>query len=273
MPLYMDIHRGVDADVEEVRAAHLSDLQAQEKYGVKYRKYWHNPANGTVCCLVEGPDPQACEAVHREAHGLAPEKIIEVEEDVVEAFLGDSMDAGMGRMVRPGGAPDGGFRTIFFSDIVDSTALTQQLGDREVLEMLKVHDRVIRRHLDTYDGTEVKHTGDGIMASFSSSAKAVQCAIAIQHDFSRHNEEAPDRPIRVRLGLSAGEPVESNNDLFGATVQLARRVCDQAEGGRVYVSNVVRELCLGKGYRFSPVGERQLKGFPEPVHLHEVNWS
>lgn len=273
MPLYMDIHRDVDADVEEVHSAHMSDLKAQEKYGVRYLKYWHNPANGTICCLVEGPDPQACEAVHQDSHGLVADKIIEVEEDVVQAFLGDAVDAGKGRMVRPGGAPDGGFRTVFFSDIVDSTALTQRLGDRGVLELLKVHDRLIRRHLDTYGGTEVKHTGDGIMASFSSAERGVRCAISIQRDLAVHNEETPDRPLRVRLGLSAGEPVESDQDLFGATVQLASRVCDQADGGQVLVSNVVSELCIGKGFRFVDVGERELKGFEDPVRLHEVRWG
>ena len=273
MPLYMDIHRGIDADIEAVHSAHMSDLKAQEEYGVRYLKYWYNPANGTICCLVEGPDPKACEAVHQNAHGLTADKIIEVEEDVVQAFLGDAVDAGQGRMVLPGGAPDGGLRTVLFSDIVDSTALTQRLGDRGVLELLKVHDRVIRRHLDTYRGNEVKHTGDGIMASFSSAERGVRCAVSIQRDFRRHNEEAPDRPIRLRLGLSAGEPVESDDDLFGATVQLARRVCDEAEAGRILVSNVVPELCLGKSLRFVPVGERKLKGFDDPVRLHEVRWD
>lgn len=273
MPIYMDIHRGTEASVDEVHAAHLSDLEAQEKYGVKYLKYWFNPSSTTVCCLVEGPNPEACEAVHREAHGLTPDKIIEVEEDVVQAFLGDSVDAGFGRMVRPTGTPDGGFRTVLFTDIVDSTALTQKLGDAGVVKLLEIHDRIIRRYLDTHGGREVKHTGDGIMASFPSAEKAIRCAIAIQREFARHNEERPDRSISVRIGLSAGEPVESNQDLFGATVQLARRVCDEANAGKIYVSNVVRELCLGKNFQFAGLGARDLKGFPDPVIVHEVGWA
>ena len=73
--------------------------------------------------------------------------------------------------------------------------------------------------------------------------------------------------------MSAGEPVDEGQDLFGATVQLARRVCDSADAGAIHVANVIRELCLGKEFTFSDLGERPLKGFPHPVRLHAVLWS
>lgn len=273
MPLYMDIHSGLDATADDVQAAHLSDLEAQEKFGVRYLRYWFNPSAGTVCCLVDAPDPEAAEKCHLEAHGLAADKIIQVEEEIVQAFLGDSADAGTGRMVDSRGKPDGGLRTVLFTDMAGSTSMTQRLGDAEAMKIMKAHDRLVRREIEARRGRVIKHTGDGHMAVFSTASAAIRAAIAIQKAFHGHNERVPDRPISVRIGMSAGEPVDEGQDLFGATVQLARRVCDAASEGAIYVSNVVCELCLGKDFTFSSLGEMELKGFAEPVRVHEVAWS
>lgn len=270
MPLYMDIHRGMDATIQDVQAAHLSDLEAQDKYGVRYLKYWYHPDNQTACCLVHAPDPDAARAVHLEAHGLLADKIIEVEDHLVQAFLGGSMDAGFGRMITPDGEADGGFRTVFFSDLVGSTRLTQVLGDERAMEILRTHDGVVRREIEARAGRVIKHTGDGYMAVFPDASSAIQAGLAIQRVFAGQNERMPDTPIRLRIGISAGEPVDEGEDLFGATVQLARRVCDVGEPGGVTVSNVIRELCVGKSFAFEDLGASELKGFDEPVRLFKV---
>ena len=96
--------------------------------------------------------------------------------------------------------------------------------------------------------------------------------MAIQKGFKLHNDRLPDRPIEVRIGMSAGEPVDEGQDLFGASVQLARRVCDAAGAGQICVSNVVRELCVGKEIAFEDLGASALRGFEEPVHLFAVRW-
>jgi hypothetical protein len=81
MPLYMDIHKSVDGlSAEAVAQAHAADLKVQEKHGVKYLQYWFNDDDGTVFCLSEAPSKEAAEAVHREAHGLVADEIIEVKE-------------------------------------------------------------------------------------------------------------------------------------------------------------------------------------------------
>jgi hypothetical protein len=81
MPIYMDIHRGMEGlTAEAVAGAHQKDLEVQERHGVKYLKYWFNEADGTVFCLSEAPNKEAAEAVHREAHGLVADEIIEVKE-------------------------------------------------------------------------------------------------------------------------------------------------------------------------------------------------
>jgi len=273
MPLYMDIHHKVDATPDDVQKAHLSDLEAQEKFGVKYLKYWFNPHDETICCLVHAPDAESASKCHLEAHGLVADKIIEVQDEVVEAFLGGSVDAGLGRMITREGDPDGGFRTVLFTDIAGSTSMTQRLGDAEAMKIIKAHDSLVRREIEARHGIVIKHTGDGTMAAFPAASAAIYAAMAIQKAFRIHNQRLPDRPIEVRIGMSAGEPVDEGHDLFGATVQLARRVCDAAEGGQICVSNVVRELCLGKEIAFADRGEATLRGFDKPINLYEVVWS
>ncbi len=164
-------------------------------------------------------------------------------------------------------ATPAGLVTILFTDMEGSTALTQRLGDAKAQEMLRTHNTIVRDAVKSQGGSEIKHTGDGIMASFSSATRAIDCAAAIQHAFAAHNESSPEAPIRVRIGLNAGEPVAEEDDLFGTAVQLAARVCAKAEPEQVLVSNVVRELSAGKGYLFADMGDAVLRGFEDPVRL------
>jgi hypothetical protein len=173
----MDIHRGIDGDANAIAQAHLSDLEAQDKYGVRYLSYWFNPQGRSVCCLVEAPDAAAASAVHVEAHGAAADKLIPVEPDVVEAFLGGSVDAGLGRMTAPSGDPDGGFRTVLFTDIEDSTGMTQRLGDAAARKVMRVHDTLVRQEVEAHGGRVVKNLGDGAMAAFPACSAAVRTAI------------------------------------------------------------------------------------------------
>ncbi len=165
-----------------------------------------------------------------------------------------------------------GLQIILFTDMEGSTGLTQRLGDAKAQEILRTHNSIIREALNIHGGTEVKHTGDGFMASFPSAARALGCAVAIQSRFASHNESNADAPILVRVGLNAGEPVAEEDDLFGAAVQLAARVAAQAEAGQVLVSDVVKGLSVGKKFTFTDGGEVSLKGFEEPQRLYEVQW-
>lgn len=167
----------------------------------------------------------------------------------------------------------GGFRAIMFTDIPGSTEATQRIGDEQMQELLRAHNDVVREALHAYDGTEIKHTGDGIMASFASAVLAVECAIRIQRRLHARNEAPPDAlPVSVRIGVNAGEPVAEGGDLFGTSVQLASRICAHAEPGQVLVSDVVRQLVAGKGFLFSDRGDAGLRGFDEPVRLYEARW-
>ena len=278
MPLYMDIHELKGVTAEDVAKAHEKDVEVQKKYGVEYRKYWVNEEAGKVFCLCEAPNAEAAKCVHQEAHGLVADKIIEITPpELAESLIGAAEVNPAGAVLLPGGSHndrDPGIRTVLFTDIVDSTALTQSLGDEAAMAMLGVHDSVVRKALADSGGREVKHTGDGIMASFVSPASAVKCAIQIQSDLAKHQENQGAQPVRIRIGAAAGEPVEQHNDLFGCTVQLASRLCSAASPEQILVSTAVAELCTGKkGFGFSDLGEVNLKGFEHPVRAHAVTWA
>jgi class 3 adenylate cyclase len=276
MPLYMDIHNLDDGTTaEEVGKAHEKDMDVQQKYGVTYSKYWVNESGKKVFCLAHAPNAEAAEQVHREAHGMMPEKIIEVQPELAEGFLGGMETNSAGAVIFPGGganARDPGVRTVLFTDVVNSTILTQSLGDEAALAVLGVHDTIVRDALSTSGGREIKHTGDGIMASFVSAAGAVRCAIQIQRELDKHAQANPQHPLKVRVGAAVGEPVEQNNDLFGSTVQLAARLCGHAQPKQILVSNAIAELCIGKGLSFEDLGEVTLKGFNSPVRAHAAAW-
>ena len=156
---------------------------------------------------------------------------------------------------------------------MESTTFTQSLGDEGALALFGVHDAIVRDALSALGGREVKHTGDGIMASFVSAAGAVRCAIQIQRELAKHEKAQPDRPLKVRVGAAAGEPVEQHNDLFGSTVQLAARLCGHAQPEQILVTNAIAELCIGKGLQFEDLGEVVLKGFGYPVRAHAAAWK
>jgi class 3 adenylate cyclase len=274
MPMYMDIHDVPGVTPEDVAKAHLEDVRVQARHGVEYVKYWLNQKQGKIYCLCTAPSAKAADAVHREAHGLAAARILKVTPDLADAFMGAAETDNAGAALLPGNAErDPGTRTVLFTDIVGSTSMTQRLGDEIALAMLQVHDRIVRTALGTTSGREVKHTGDGIMAVFVSSASAIRCAINVHQSLAEHRSAHPDQPLKVRVGVAAGEPIEHHNDLFGSTVQLAARLCAHAEPEQILVSNAVAELCIGKALPFRDVGPVALKGFDQPVHVHSIGFA
>jgi len=222
--------------------------------------------------------------------------------EAIDEFLGEDKEAARQRQ-----SASPAVHTILFTDIEGSTAITQRLGDAKAREVLREHERIVREALKAHGGSEVKTMGDGFMASFGSATKALECAVAIQRAFEARNASLPahpealdgraepqpsahasrasaraDRsvdaePIRVRIGLNAGEPIaeddpDGRGDLFGTAVIRAARIAAMAQGGEILVANVVRELAEGKGFMFGDRGDVALRGFDDPVRLFEVRW-
>jgi class 3 adenylate cyclase/pimeloyl-ACP methyl ester carboxylesterase len=186
----------------------------------------------------------------------------------VSNFLGDEETAGP--LIHEGAA--GAPLTILFTDMTGSTPLTQRLGDAKAQEVVRAHNAIVRQAMRSYGGREVKHTGDGIMGSFASASRAVECAIEIQRAVAARAEQEPEALLQVKVALNAGEPVAEEGDLFGTTVQVAARVRDMAAPGQILITEVVRGLTAGKRFLVSDSGEHVLKGFEEPVRLYEVRW-
>ncbi len=165
------------------------------------------------------------------------------------------------------------FVAVLFTDIVGSTALTQERGDDAAQLVVHEHNSIVRDALALHGGKEIKHTGDGIMATFSQITSAVEGAVAMQQACTRANHGNPELGLGLCIGVNAGEPIHEDGDIFGTPVQMAARVLSKAEGEEIAVSNLVREMCTGKNYKFSKKGEYELKGFPEPVPIFLVDWS
>ncbi|MBA3447141.1 MAG: DUF4242 domain-containing protein [Pseudaminobacter sp.] len=270
MAIFMDRHDLKGVTAAQIAEAHRKDLEIQDQYGVKFLTYWFDEQRGTTFCLIDAPDKHTAQCVHRDAHGHVAGEVVEVALSAVEAFLGRIQDADP-----PAGSSradvDFGHRAIMFTDIVGSTEMTTRLGDRIATEMVRAHDSIVRRQLTQSGGREVKHTGDGIMASFASTADAIGCAAAIQRDFQRYNQGNPE-PIHIRMGLDCGEPVEDSNDLFGSTVQFAARLCSAASSDQILVSeNIYREH--GNHDVFVQTKRRRLKGFSQRAPLFECVWT
>ena len=265
MPLFLDRHELAGATATDVAGAHLKDLEVQDRFHVKFISYWFDYERQTAFCLADGPDHAAITEAHAAAHGLVPHSVIEVDPTILRRFLVPPE--------HPPGEPyvETAFRAIVFTDIAGSTDLTSRVGDRGAMDILRVHDKIVRESLRRHGGTEVKHTGDGMLASFVSVTDAIEASIEIQRRVAEHNGES-NVPFQVRIGAAAGEPVTENDDLFGAAVQLASRLTDRAKAGTVLVSSAIRDLALGKGFTFESRGTTRPRGFAESVRIFEVMW-
>jgi class 3 adenylate cyclase len=267
--MYLDRHDIPGVSPEELAAAHEADLAAQDGHGVRYHTYWFDPGSGAVFCLAEGPTADAIAAVHREAHGQLANTIIELDHTMPLNTLLGALP-----MYPPGTAyTASAVRTIVFTDVCGSVEQTQALGDDGHLALLREHNAIVRRHLSDCDGREVKHTGDGIMAAFDSVSAAVTFGTRVQAELHERNASGGS-PLHVSIGINAGEPVtDDSDDLFGAAVQIAARLCAVAGPGDIAVSVAVRELCHGKPFVFSDREPVHLKGMREATRFYTVDWS
>ncbi len=168
-------------------------------------------------------------------------------------------------------APDGTV-TIMFSDIEGSTAMADRLGDKRFMEVLREHNAIIRDQIKAHGGFEVKSEGDGFMVAFQSAGKALACASAIQKALLVRNESAAE-PVRVRMGLHAGEVIKEGEDFFGRNVIMAARVASQANGGEILASGVLKALLSGSDVSWGDKRTVELKGLSGEHEIWAVEWG
>jgi len=174
--------------------------------------------------------------------------------DEVEEFLTGA---------RGGSDVDRVLATVLFTDIVGSTDLASRLGDQHWRDLLDQHDRLVRRELERYHGTEVNTVGDGFLATFTSPSRAIECAESILESVSSIG-------LELRAGLHAGEIEVRGADIAGMVVHIGARVSAQAAAGEILVSSTVRELVTGSSRVLLDRGEHQLKGVPGDWRLFAV---
>lgn len=271
MPIFMDVHIVPGVKAKDVAEAHRLDLLHQQEHGCNCMTYWIDEARENIFCLIEAPDKHAVEEMHGKAHGLIPNKIIEVNSNLVEAFLGriydppvaDAQISNEGLKV----FADSSFRILLVTKMKDPVLLKHQFGDEKASELLGAHTSIIRKNIIQHDGREVEHEGSGFVVSFSSASKAVACALSIR-------KEMPDsisERIDLRLAVNAGEPVERSEHLFGETIQFASNMCRIAKEGRIAIASTVKELIADDLFQ----NERKyfLNLLPHDEHLLKLLFS
>src|SRR6188474_804429 len=166
-----------------------------------------------------------------------------------------------------------GTATVLFTDLVDSTAMRQSLGDDQADALRREHDRLIREASAAHAGSEVKALGDGFMFVFPAAAEAIGAAVDMQRGVSRFSRRSAAE-VRIRVGISAGDVVWEGDDCFGTPVVEAARLCAAADAEAILVSDIVRLLAGSRGgYQLTSVGTLELKGLSEPLPASEVSWA
>jgi AraC-like DNA-binding protein len=239
MPIYMDVHIVPGVKAKDVAEAHRKDLFHQDDNGCKCMTYWIDEQRENIFCLIEAPQKEAVEELHRQAHGLIPNKIIEVDDKLVQSFLGRIYDPADAEITDDGLKVfcDSSFRTLLIAQTTDPVLLRYTLGTEKANELLNNHNNIIRKNLAQYTGHEAEHGKNGFIISFISAAKAVACALAIQKEL-----HACATTLGFRMSINAGEPVEKSNRMFGDTIQQAINLCAITDESKIAITSAVREL-------------------------------
>jgi AraC-like DNA-binding protein len=238
MPIYMDVHKVPGVKARDVAEAHHKDLFHQDEYGCKCLTYWIDEQRENIFCLVEAPEKEAVEELHRKAHGLIPNRIIEVNKTLVESFLGRIYDPEEASVTDEGLKvfSDSSFRILLVTRTTDPVLLQHKMGIEKTNALLSDHNTTIRRNIAQYGGREVEHESNGFIVSFTSATKAVTCALAIQKEM----QHAAD--IGFKTSINAGDPVEKSNNIFGDAIRLATNLCMIANNRKIFLASVVKDI-------------------------------
>ncbi|MFN2373793.1 MAG: nickel-binding protein [Cyclonatronaceae bacterium] len=240
----MDYHMISDIDIDAVKLGRMADRSVQDKYGVKYIQFWVNQEAGTIFCLIEAPDKEACEGVHQEAYGNIACNILKVESGFYKLFMGESHQLDDGIVVGKDGGLDNAFRFVLAIDI---WGITKAASSHDLSRLIYPDNpkKLIRQIFPSYEGREVKDgNNDGILCVFTQAEEAMGCALEIQKEILKRRESPEDDSwnITFKMGLGGRQPVTMSDQFIGETIRLARRLCLIANEGEIVASNMVRKL-------------------------------
>lgn len=240
MPIYMDLHIVPVVTAKDVAEAHKLDVYLEKDHSCKCMTYWVDELRGHVFCLIDAPSKEKVTELHNKAHGLTPHKIIEVQPNLVESFLGRISDPEEAELTDTGLKliNETSFRIILATKMNDPVLLQYQMGLEESTAMIRQVNSIIRKEINNGNGLETENTGSDFIVSFTSAAKAIACAFAIQQALNDNDLSAAG----LRMSIHAGEPVAKKEDLFGDTIQLAERLCFIGKPMQISITSTVKEL-------------------------------
>jgi AraC-like DNA-binding protein len=236
----MDVHIVPGVKAKDVAEAHRKDLLHQHEYGCNCMTYWIDEERETIFCLIDAANKDAVKEMHSKAHGLVPNKIIEVSSSIVESFLGRIYDPDEIKTTVDGLKifSDPSFRILLVTRVKDPVLLHHQLGIEKASDLISRHIEITRKNILQHGGSEVEHSGEGFIVSFTSASKAVSCALAIQKDIPVDDAATLD----LKIGINGGEPIEKSNKLFGDTIQFANYLCAVAGASQIAIASNIKEL-------------------------------
>lgn len=238
MPIYMDLHIVPGVNAKDVADAHSMDVLMEKEHSCKCLTYWIDELRGYVFCLIDAPDKESVLELHARAHGLVPNKIIEVEPSLVHAFLGRITDPENAVMTETGlkVLDDTSFRIILCIQVEDFILLRENEGHEKASDLYREFHAMASREVDANQGREVVSENNEWIASFVEGEKALRAAAAICSAMERH------AALRLRTSLHAGEPVAKSDKLFGETVQMLQRLNACRSGKGIAITNGIKEL-------------------------------
>jgi len=246
MPIYMDRHIAPGVTTTQVAEAHLLDLEIQDRYCCKAMTYWTDIDKGFVFCLIEAPDKESVKHLHEHSHGLIPNEIIQVNTDVVKAFLGRIQDP-ENAVENPENNlkifNDPAFRIILVTKTTDTRLLHHFLGKERMQELLLLYSTIVREQLRNHGGREGYLKEEGFAISFVSAIQALECALAIQKKLVCASEL-----IGLRISLHAGVPVTKSDSIFGTAIRFAHYLCSISKAKDITMSAAVHNLYKGNDW-------------------------
>ncbi len=245
MPIFMDRHIVPGIEAINAAEAHREDLRIQDKFGCRCMTYWVDEERGNAFCLVDAPDEESVKKMHDVAHGLIPHEIIQVNSNVVEAFLGRIHDPEGYYGIDPDLKifNDPAFRIILVAGIKDIRLLHHELGRDKSSKLVTIYHEMMRSALQKHEGREVELVGEDFVASFVSVTQAATCAIAIQKGLHVAGEL-----MGLKMALSAGMPVSKSKSLFGDTIKLAKYLAQFGKQNQITLASVIRQIYKEEGH-------------------------
>ncbi len=244
----MDRHNLPGVTSHAVAEAHLKDLKVQKEFGCLAMTYWIDEDRGNVFCLIESPDKETVIEMHNRAHGLIPHDIIEVDSNLVKAFLGRIQDPdtpGRGDSSVQAKLTDATFRIMLVVDLKDRLLFDCLHGRDKSSLLTRKFNLLVQQAVHHYSGDLIESNAE-YLASFPSATNAVDCSLNLRNSIQLQNTCENLPKVEIKIGLSGGLPVSGSKDLFGEAIKKATSLCFISGENKIYLSSSIKDQYKGK---------------------------